>query len=66
MVYPAVIDRHVRDEIPFMATENILMASVKAGGSRQDCHEELRKLSLQVLLLVLYNIRGILYIQYKL
>jgi adenylosuccinate lyase len=42
VVYPKVIDKHVRAELPFMATENILMAAVKAGGSRQDLHERIR------------------------
>eukprot|EP00794_Sanderia_malayensis_P008825 gene8825-9770_t len=45
VVYPKVIERHVMQELPFMATENIIMAMVKAGGSRQECHEEIRKLS---------------------
>ena len=35
VVYPSVINRHVMQELPFMATENIIMAMVKAGGSRQ-------------------------------
>lgn len=35
MVYPKVIERHIRQELPFMATENIIMAMVKAGGNRQ-------------------------------
>lgn len=35
MVYPKVIERHIRHELPFMATENIIMAMVKAGGNRQ-------------------------------
>jgi len=47
VVYPQVISRHIRDELPFMATENIIMAMVAAGGSRQDCHEEIRVLSHQ-------------------
>jgi adenylosuccinate lyase len=41
-VYPAVIDRHVRQELPFMATEALLMAAVKAGGDRQLLHERIR------------------------
>ncbi|KAJ1531299.1 adenylosuccinase ade13 [Nowakowskiella sp. JEL0078] len=45
VVYPNVIARHIAQELPFMATENIIMAMVKAGGSRQDCHEEIRVLS---------------------
>lgn len=35
VVYPKVIERHIRQELPFMATENIIMAVVKAGGNRQ-------------------------------
>uniref|UniRef100_H2RQI7 Adenylosuccinate lyase n=1 Tax=Takifugu rubripes TaxID=31033 RepID=H2RQI7_TAKRU len=45
VVYPKVIERHIRQELPFMATENIIMAVVKAGGNRQDCHEKIRVLS---------------------
>jgi len=45
VVYPQVIRRHVEQELPFMATENIIMAMVKAGGNRQECHEEIRVLS---------------------
>jgi len=41
-VWPNVIARHVSDELPFMATENILMAAVKAGGDRQELHEAIR------------------------
>eukprot|EP00062_Callorhinchus_milii_P027489 gi/632990849/ref/XP_007884358.1/ PREDICTED: adenylosuccinate lyase [Callorhinchus milii] len=47
VVYPKVIERHIRHELPFMATENIIMAMVKAGGNRQDCHEHIRVLSHQ-------------------
>lgn len=43
IVYPAVIAQHVNDELPFMATENILMACVKKGGDRQELHERIRK-----------------------
>lgn len=43
VVYPKVIEAHVQAELPFMATENILMAGVKAGGSRQDLHEKIRQ-----------------------
>jgi len=46
VVYPNVISRHVSAELPFMATENFIMAMVKAGGNRQHCHEEIRKLSM--------------------
>lgn len=38
VVYPKVIERHIRHELPFMATENIIMAMVKAGGNRQVKH----------------------------
>jgi adenylosuccinate lyase len=41
-VWPKVIESHVRNELPFMATENILMAAVKAGGDRQELHEAIR------------------------
>ncbi|XP_030066426.1 adenylosuccinate lyase [Microcaecilia unicolor] len=47
VVYPKVIGRRIRQELPFMATENIIMAMVKAGGNRQDCHERIRVLSQQ-------------------
>ncbi len=47
VVYPKIIARHVQAELPFMATENILMAGVKAGGNRQDLHEAIRKHSLE-------------------
>ena len=46
VVYPKIIERHVFAELPFMATENILMAGVKRGGNRQDLHEAIRKHSL--------------------
>ena len=42
VVHPAVIGRHVAEELPFMATENLLMAAVQAGGDRQDLHERIR------------------------
>ena len=42
VVHPAVIARHVASELPFMATENLLMAAVQAGGDRQDLHERIR------------------------
>ena len=43
VVYPQVIARHLREELPFMASENILMAAVAAGGDRQDLHERIRQ-----------------------
>ncbi len=42
VVYPKVIERHLADELPFMATEEILMAAVQAGGDRQELHERIR------------------------
>jgi len=45
VVYPKVIESHVMAELPFMATENILMAAVKAGGNRQELHEKIRQYS---------------------
>ena len=42
VVYPKVIEKNLRAELPFMATENILMAAVEAGGDRQDLHERIR------------------------
>ncbi len=42
VVYPEVIRKHLLAELPFMASENILMAAVKAGGDRQDLHEKIR------------------------
>lgn len=47
LVYPAVIARHIGEELPFMATENILMASVKKGGDRQEIHERIRLHSME-------------------
>ena len=47
VVYPAIIKRHIDAELPFMATENIIMAMVRAGGDRQECHEHIRVLSHQ-------------------
>jgi len=46
VVYPKVIERHINEELPFMATENILMAAVKRGGDRQDLHERIRQHSM--------------------
>lgn len=45
VVYPKVIARRISQELPFMATENIIMAIVKHGGDRQECHEKIRVLS---------------------
>ncbi|KAG8862823.1 adenylosuccinase ade13 [Tulasnella sp. 330] len=47
VVYPQVIARRISEELPFMATENIIMAIVKAGGDRQEAHEQIRVLSHQ-------------------
>lgn len=47
VVYEKVIAKHIRAELPFMATENIIMACVKAGGSRQELHERIRVLSME-------------------
>ena len=45
VVYPKVIERFIAQELPFMATENFIMEMVKAGGDRQECHEQIRVLS---------------------
>ena len=42
VVYPKVIEKHILDELPFMATENIMMDAVKLGGDRQELHEKIR------------------------
>lgn len=42
VVYPKVIEKHILEELPFMATENILMEAVKRGGDRQELHERIR------------------------
>ncbi len=47
VVYPKVIEKHLRAELPFMATENIMMDAVKAGGDRQELHERIRTLSME-------------------
>mgnify|MGYP005837979569 CR=1 FL=1 len=47
VVYPKVIEKHVMDELPFMATENILMEAVKRGGDRQELHERIRVHSME-------------------
>ncbi len=46
-VYPKVIEKHLRGELPFMATENIMMDAVKEGGDRQELHERIRTLSME-------------------
>ncbi|HOQ76130.1 MAG TPA: adenylosuccinate lyase [Thermoclostridium sp.] len=46
VVYPRVIEKHVMEELPFMATENILMEAVKRGGDRQELHERIRQHSM--------------------
>ena len=46
VVYPKVIEKHLMAELPFMATENIMMDAVKAGGDRQELHERIRELSI--------------------
>ena len=45
--YPKVIEKHMMAELPFMATENIMMDAVKAGGDRQELHERIRELSME-------------------
>ncbi len=47
VVYPKIIEKHVGEELPFMATENILMDCVKAGGDRQALHEAIRECSME-------------------
>lgn len=47
VVYPKVIEKHLVAELPFMATENIMMDAVKAGGDRQELHERIRELSME-------------------
>ncbi len=47
VVYPKVIEKHLMSELPFMATENILMDAVKKGGDRQALHEKIRILSME-------------------
>jgi len=48
VVYPAVIKKHINDELPFIASENIIMKAVKKGGDRQILHEEMRKITHEV------------------
>lgn len=52
MVYPRVIEQCIWQELPFVAIENIIMATVKAGSSQQDCHEKMRVLSQQAAAIV--------------
>ena len=47
VVYPKVIEKRLRAELPFMATENIMMDAVKLGGDRQQLHEKIRQLSME-------------------
>lgn len=47
VVYPKMIEKHLNEELPFMATENIMMAAVKKGGDRQELHERIRVLSME-------------------
>ena len=47
VVYDKVITKHLMSELPFMATENIMMDAVKAGGNRQELHEKIRELSME-------------------
>ncbi|MDY6356121.1 MAG: adenylosuccinate lyase [Catonella sp.] len=47
VVYPKVIEKHLMAELPFMATENIMMDCVKRGGDRQELHERIRQLSME-------------------
>lgn len=47
VVYPKMIEKHLKSELPFMATENIMMAAVKKGGDRQELHERIRVHSME-------------------
>ena len=47
VVYPKVIEQHMMRELPFMATENIMMDAVKRGGNRQELHERIRVHSME-------------------
>jgi adenylosuccinate lyase len=47
VVHPKVIEKRIMEELPFMATENILMAAVKRGGDRQELHERIRMHSIE-------------------
>ena len=46
-VYPGMMERHLREELPFLATENILMRAVELGGDRQELHEVIREYSVE-------------------
>jgi adenylosuccinate lyase len=47
VVYPKILNKRIMAELPFMATENIIMAAVKKGGDRQELHEDIRVLSME-------------------
>ncbi len=47
VVYPKVIARNINEELPFMATENFIIAMVSKGADRQECHEQIRVLSME-------------------
>ena len=47
VVYPKMIEKHLLSELPFMATENIMMSAVKKGGDRQELHERIRVHSME-------------------
>lgn len=47
VVYPKIIEKHIYEELPFMATENIIMEAVKKGGDRQEIHEKIRVYSME-------------------
>jgi adenylosuccinate lyase len=51
-VYPKVIEKRVNEELPFLASESILMEAVKAGGNRQELHEKIRKYSMETITLI--------------
>lgn len=55
VVHTKVIERHVREELPFMASESIMMQAVKAGGDRQVLHEKIRKYSMEAARLIKEN-----------
>eukprot|EP00466_Bigelowiella_natans_P003747 jgi/Bigna1/47417/estExt_Genewise1.C_140002 len=58
VVWPHVINKRVMEALPFMATENILMACVKAGGNRQDLHEAIREHSMEAAKVVVMKEQG--------